>query len=76
MNSTVKPIFNESFTKKKRFVSPVNRTQDPHKMPNASKNVDAGISKRSLNATTTFPNNKNNATTSLHTLDMMITPQI
>ena len=72
----MRPIFNESFAKKKRFVGPVNRTQDPHKMPNASKNVDAGISKHSLNAATTFPNNKNNATTSLHTFDMMVTPQI
>ena len=53
---------------KKRFVGPVNSAQNPHKMPNASENVDASISKRSLNAATTLPNNKNNAATPPHTL--------
>ena len=57
---------------KKRFVGPVNSA----KMPNASENVDASISKRSLNAATTLPNNKNNAATPPHTPDMMVTLQI
>ena len=40
------PIFNESFVEKKRFVSPVNSTQDPlekhhsHKTHFKKKNVD------------------------------------
>ena len=29
MNSTIRPISNESFVKKKRFVDPVNSAQDP-----------------------------------------------
>ena len=53
MNSTVWLIFNEIFLLKKRFVSLVNSTWDPHKTPNASENAAAGVFKHNLNKRTT-----------------------